>query len=78
MAEYPEFRGGEGLLRGARQISQFLFGTEDEWRSVYSIVGDLPIFPLAGRLTARPSSLAREITERERAAMAVHDGGEAA
>lgn len=67
MPEIQEFHEGEGLLRGARRISQFLFGTEDEWRSVYSLARDLPIFRLAGKLTARPASLARAITEKERA-----------
>jgi hypothetical protein len=71
MPEYPEFSEGEGLLRGAKRISQFLYGTEDQWRSVYPMVGELPIFMLAGKLTARPSSLARAITERERASMAL-------
>ena len=71
MPENPEFCEGEGLLRGARRISQFLFGTEDEWRSVYPMVGELPIFRLAGKLTARPSSLARAITEREAASVKV-------
>jgi hypothetical protein len=74
MSEYPEFSAGEGLLRGAKRISQFLFGTEAEWRSIYPMVDELPIFMLAGKLTARPSSLARAITERERACMATHQG----
>ena len=71
MAEPPEFSAGEGLLRGARSIAHFVFGNEDEWRKVYAIAesGELPIFRLGGRLAARPSSLARAITERERAAM---------
>jgi hypothetical protein len=64
--DLPPFREGEGLLRGARRISLFLFGTEEEWRAVYPLVGELPIFRLAGRLTARPSSLARAISKRER------------
>jgi len=67
MPEYPEFSEGEGLLRGAKRIAQFLFGTKDKWREVYPMVPELPIFMLAGKLTARPSSLARAITERERA-----------
>jgi hypothetical protein len=67
--DLPPFREGEGLLRGARRISMFLFGNEDEWRAVYSLAGDLPIFRLAGRLTARPSSLARAISKRERDAI---------
>jgi hypothetical protein len=65
---------GERLLRGARRISQFLFGTEDEWRSVYPLVGELPIFRLAGKLTARPSSLTKAISERERDVVAPHHG----
>ena len=78
MLENPEFYEGEGLLRGARRISQFLFGTEDEWRSVYPLARELPIFRLAGKLTARPSSLARAITERERASVAAQHTGRAA
>jgi hypothetical protein len=33
------------------------------------MVPELPIFMLAGKLTARPSSLARAITKRERESM---------
>jgi hypothetical protein len=35
MPEHPEFSEGEGLLRGAKRIAQFLFGTKDKWREVY-------------------------------------------
>jgi hypothetical protein len=66
MPDYPEFSEGEGLLQGAKRIAQFLFGTQDKWREVYPMVPELPIFMLAGKLTARPSSLARAVTERER------------
>ena len=66
MSETREFCEGEGLLRGARRISQFIFGTENQWRAIYSMAGDLPIFRIAGSLVARPQSLARAITERER------------
>jgi hypothetical protein len=69
MPEYPEFSQGEGLLRGAKQLSEFIFGTQDRWREVYPMVPELPIFTLAGKLTARPSSLARAITDCERASM---------
>jgi hypothetical protein len=69
MPEHPEFSEGEGLLRGAKRIAQFLFGTKDKWREVYPMVPELPIFMLAGKLTARPSSLARAITKRERESM---------
>jgi hypothetical protein len=70
MPDHPDFSAGEGLLRGARNIAKFIFGeepTEQQTRSVYSMVPDLPIFHLAGMLAARPSSLARAITDRERA-----------
>lgn len=70
MPDFPEFCEGEGLLRGARRISQFIFGTEEEWRSVDSLAHDLPIFRLAGKWAARPSSLTKAISERERASMA--------
>ena len=74
MVEYPEFSEGEGLLRGAKRIARFLFGTEDKWREVYPMVPELPMFMLAGKLTARPSSLARAITERERTSMRKSEG----
>ncbi len=79
MPEYFEFCEGEGLLRGARRIARFIFGTEDEWRAIYPMAraSELPIFMLAGKLTARPSSLARAITERERASMAARQSKEA-
>jgi hypothetical protein len=67
MSEPREFCEGEGLLRGARRISRFIFGTEEEWRAVYSMARDLPIFRIAGTITARPQSLARAITEHEQA-----------
>jgi hypothetical protein len=72
MPEYPEFSEGEGLLRGAPAIAQFIFGTEERAKEVYPLARDLPIFRLAGKLTARPSSLARAITEHERASVAAH------
>jgi hypothetical protein len=70
MREYPEFSEGEGLLRGAPAIAQFIFGTVERAKEIYPLARELPIFRLAGKLTARPTSLARAITEHERAGVA--------
>jgi hypothetical protein len=62
-----EFQEGE-LLRGARAIAKFLFRNEGRHREIYPLAetGELPIFTLNGRLTARTSSLARAIIDQER------------
>jgi hypothetical protein len=68
--DFGEFREGE-LLRGAKAIAAYLFKDESRHREIYPLAetGELPIFILNGRLTARTTSLARAIIEEERRAV---------
>jgi hypothetical protein len=68
-SEMKTERHGRGqLMRGARELAVFIFGDEDRHRSVYAMVGELPIFMLGGRLSAYTKSLERAIAEKEAAA----------
>jgi hypothetical protein len=63
-------RNGRGqLLRGAPQLAIYLFGSEEHHRSIYHLVGELPIFKLGGLLCGYTKSLERAIAEKEAAAM---------
>jgi predicted kinase len=56
------------LLKGADQISDFMFGTPEERRQVYHLVDhhDLPVVKMGKKLYARKQSLLDWIEERER------------
>jgi hypothetical protein len=36
------------LHRGKRALSKKIFGTDEHWRSIPGLIGELPIFELAG------------------------------
>ena len=64
-------RGTEGdLLRGAEEISQFLYGRSDRERQVYELgrAGVITLFKMGSIWCARRSTLTAEITALERAA----------
>lgn len=56
------------LLRGADQISDFMFGTPKERRQVYHLVDhhELPAFKMGKTLYARKPSLVEWIEGREK------------
>jgi hypothetical protein len=55
------------LLRGADQISDFMFGTKNERRQVYHLVDhhDLPVVKAGKKLYARKASLIEWTENRE-------------
>jgi hypothetical protein len=63
-----ESLGRGQLLRGAPALASYIFGSKDHHRSVYYLVGQLPIFMLGGRLCGYTKSLERAIAEKEAAA----------
>ena len=59
-------RHGRGqLLRGARALAGYIFGSEDRFRSVYGLAGELPLFLMGGRLCGYTGSIERAIAEKE-------------
>lgn len=59
------------LLRGAEEISEFLFGTRGQRRKVYHLAetSKLPLFRLGSLLCARRSVLMNWIASQERQGM---------
>lgn len=59
------------LLRGAEEISEFLFGTRNQRRKVYHLAetSKLPLFRLGSLLCARRSVLMDWIASQERRGM---------
>lgn len=59
------------LLRGAEEISEFLFGTRSQRRKVYHLAetSKLPLFRLGSLLCARRSVLMDWIASQERRGM---------
>lgn len=59
------------LLRGAEEISEFLFGTRDQRRKVYHLAETtkLPVFRLGSLVCARRSVLMEWIASQERRGM---------
>jgi hypothetical protein len=64
-----ESHGRGQLLRGAPALAGYIFGSEDHHRSIYAMVGELPIFMLGGRLCGYTGSLERAIASKEAGAM---------
>jgi hypothetical protein len=61
----PEF--AQDLLRGADEITEFLFGDRKLRRKVYHLAAtsNLPVFKLGAMICARKSVLLKWITEQE-------------
>jgi hypothetical protein len=57
----------DDLLRGAREISLFIFGTADERRKVYHLAeaGVLPTFKMGRIICARRSSILTRMEKME-------------
>jgi hypothetical protein len=64
-----ECQGRGQLLRGARLLAGYILGDEDQHRTVYNLVGELPIFMMGGRLCGYTGSLDRALAEKEAAAV---------
>jgi hypothetical protein len=62
-----EHHGRGQLLRGARELAGYIFGSEDHHRAVYAMARELPIFMMGGRLCGYTRSLERAIAEKEAA-----------
>jgi hypothetical protein len=56
------------VIRGARKLADYIFGDEDEFKSVYGLRAALGLFYLNGRLCGRPEHIDERIAEREREA----------
>ena len=70
----------DDILRGAEEISQFLFGTPDQKRQVYRLTTEvapqfrLPVFKMGSNsLCARKSRLLRWIEEQETARTTIEE-----
>ena len=57
----------DDLLVGAAEIAEYLFGTPNDRRKIYSLVGssELPVFRLGATLCARKSRLVEWISRQE-------------
>jgi hypothetical protein len=64
------------LLRGARELANYIFGDEAQHRSVYNLAGELPLFMMGGRLCGYTASLERAIAAKEADATAPRGGAE--
>ena len=70
---------GLDLLVGDAPIARFVFGSEGKRRKVPKLKEEgWPIFEIAGKNAARPSSLRDEVVKRERASVAAPHTGRAA
>ena len=73
---------GKDLLRGARDIAEFLFGTSDEKtrRSVYHLIetSRMPTFRLGSLVCARRSVLLHWIAEQEERGLGKNGNGSCA
>ena len=58
------------LLRGAKEIARFIYGSETEWRSIATLQRELPIFRLGGRVVAYRDALDSAMKAKEKAARA--------
>jgi hypothetical protein len=56
------------LLRGTRQLAEYVLGDEGLWRSMYAIAPELPIFKLGNKLSGYTGSLDAALAAKEAAA----------
>ena len=56
-----------GLIRGAKQLSRFIFDDERQFKKIYGLKDELGLFRLAGQICGRPETITARIAERERA-----------
>jgi len=72
MAGNQEISLADDLLRGAKKIADFFYGSDDSQgvRRVYhaAATGQLPIFKMGATLCARRSTLRAHIADREKEA----------
>jgi hypothetical protein len=42
--------GPRSVLRGARQLAGHILGDEKQWRAIYPLAAELPVFMFGGRI----------------------------
>jgi hypothetical protein len=53
------------IIRGARRIAAYVFGDEEQFRSIYPIADELGLFWLGGMLAANTLLLDQRLREKE-------------
>ena len=54
-----------GLIRGAKQLSRFIFDDERHYKKIYGLKEELGLFRLNGQICGRPETIVARIAERE-------------
>jgi hypothetical protein len=63
MVERNQPRGR--LLRGARELAAYILGDEDQWRAIYPLAAELPVFRFGGRIAGYTRSLDEAMARKE-------------
>jgi hypothetical protein len=58
------------LIRGAKQLSRFVFDDERQFKKIYGLKKELGLFRLNGQICGRPETIVARIAERENRASA--------
>jgi hypothetical protein len=45
------------LLRGARELAAHVLGDENQWRAIYGLAPELPVFMMGGRIAGYERAL---------------------
>jgi hypothetical protein len=63
----PKARKGPrlGLLRGAKQLADFIFDDKGQFKKVYGLKEELGLFRLNGQICGRTKTITARIAERE-------------
>jgi hypothetical protein len=62
-------RGRRKLIFGKRKIALRAFGDDARWRTIPSLMGELPIFKMGGHFCAYEDALDDAMAAKEQAAM---------
>lgn len=57
--------GNGRLLRGAREIAAHLLGDAEQWRAIYGLAPELPLFKFGGRIAAYTRSIDEAMARKE-------------
>jgi hypothetical protein len=55
-------------LRGAKQLAEFIYDDEEQFKKIYGLKRELGLFYLRGQLCGRVETITAKIAERERQA----------
>jgi hypothetical protein len=55
------------LLRGARELAEYIFGDEKYWRSIYTVGPELPLFMMGGMISGYTVSIDAALARKEAA-----------